>query len=125
MRCSGNEWAVGCGQWAVNVSGQSLTYAVEIFMRLDIRVPIGLLFIVLGIILVVFGVLSQFGLLFDKEIYNRSLDINVNLWWGLAMLIFGGLMFFAGQRGTSSVRTTEESLEGKRLEETERRREGH
>jgi len=94
-------------------------------MRLDIRVPIGLLFIVLGIILVVFGVLSQFGLLFDKEIYSRSLDINVNLWWGLVMLIFGGLMFFAGQRGTSSVRTTEESLEGKRLEETERRREGH
>ena len=88
-------------------------------MRLDIRIPIGLLFIVLGVIL------GAFGLVSDKAIYARSLDINVNLWWGLVMLVFGVLMFFAGQRGTSSVRTTEESLEGKRLEDTEKRREGH
>ena len=88
-------------------------------MHLDIRLPIGALFSVLGAILVVFGLVSSSG------IYDRSLGINVNLWWGLVMLAFGAAMFVMGFRGTSSVRTTEESLEGKRLEETEKRREGH
>ena len=61
-------------------------------MRLDIRVPIGLLFITLGALLV-----GQ-GLFGDPAIYRRSLDVNINLWWGLVLLAFGGLMFFAGWR---------------------------
>ncbi len=93
-------------------------------MHLDIRTPIGLLFGVLGAILSVFGLLSNFGILASSDIYNRSLGINVNLWWGLAMLAFGIIMFLAGRRGTSTVRTTEESPEGRELEETERQREG-
>jgi hypothetical protein len=88
-------------------------------MHLDIRLPIGALFSVLGAILVVFGLVG------GQEIYGRSLGININLWWGLVMLAFGAAMFVMGLRGTSSVRTTEESAEGKKLEETERRREGH
>ena len=88
-------------------------------MHLDIRLPIGLLFSVLGSILVVFGAVA------DKAIYERSLGINVNLWWGLVMLAFGIFMFVMGRRGTSSVRTADESPEGRKLEETERRREGH
>ena len=55
-------------------------------MRLDIRLPIGLMFSLVGAILVVFGLLS------DKAIYARSLGININLWWGLALLAFGGFM---------------------------------
>jgi hypothetical protein len=88
-------------------------------MHLDIRLPIGALFSVLGAILVVFGLVSGQG------IYERSVGININLWWGLVMLAFGLAMFVMGFRGTSTVRTTEESVEGKKLEETERRREGH
>jgi hypothetical protein len=57
-------------------------------MNIDLRFPLGLLFIVFG------GLLSLFGLLTDRAVYERSLFINVNLWWGLVMLLFGGLMFF-------------------------------
>jgi hypothetical protein len=65
-------------------------------MSLDIRVPIGLLFASLGVLLVIYGRLS------DPAIYRRSLDININLWWGLAMLIFGGLMATFGFRKSGS-----------------------
>ena len=61
-------------------------------MNLDIRIPIGLLFVTLG------ALLAAYGLLGDKAIYERSLSINVNLWWGLVMLAFGGLMTGFGYR---------------------------
>jgi hypothetical protein len=87
-------------------------------MRLDIRIPIGLLFIVLGAILTIYGPFA------GQQVYDEhSLGINVNLWWGLVMLAFGIFMFVLGRRGTSAVRSTEDSPEGRRLEETERRRE--
>ena len=38
------------------------------------------------------GPVVVFGLLSDKAIYARSLGININLWWGLALLAFGGFM---------------------------------
>jgi drug/metabolite transporter (DMT)-like permease len=62
-------------------------------MTLDIRIPIGLLFAILGALLVAYGLIS------DPKIYQRSLDININLWWGLVMLLFGGLMIFLGRQG--------------------------
>jgi hypothetical protein len=87
-------------------------------MNLDIRTPIGLLFGLLGAILAIY---SPFA---GKEVYEQhSLGINVNLWWGLVMLAFGIFMFVMGRRGTSAVRSTEDSPEGRRLEETEQRRE--
>jgi len=55
-------------------------------MRLDIRVPIGLLFSLFGAILVAFGIAS------DRAIYQRSLGIDVNLWWGVVLLVFGLVM---------------------------------
>ncbi len=59
-------------------------------MKLDLRLPIGLMFAVYGAILVVLGLGS------DKAIYERSLGINVNLWWGLVLLAFGiGMLTFA------------------------------
>jgi hypothetical protein len=86
---------------------------------LDIRTPIGLLFLVLGALLTVYG---PFG---GQKIYDEhSLGININLWWGLVMFGFGALMFILGRRDTSSVRTADESPEGRKLEETERQREG-
>lgn len=80
-------------------------------MQLDIRLPIGLMFTVLG------GLLTGFGLVGDKSGVQRSLGINVNLWWGLVMLVFGVLMFLLGRRGTATARLTEESPEGKKIEE--------
>jgi hypothetical protein len=55
-------------------------------MSLDLRVPIGLLFAALGALLAVYGALS------DRAIYQVSLGINVNLWWGLVLVLFGGAM---------------------------------
>jgi hypothetical protein len=52
-------------------------------MKLDVRLPIGLMFSLFGAILVVYGLLS------GSAIYGRSLGINVNLWWGLVLLVFG------------------------------------
>jgi membrane-bound ClpP family serine protease len=91
-------------------------------MHLDIRLPIGLLFAVLGAILTVFGLLTMFNIGADKAIYDRSLGYNINLLWGLVMLAFGAFMFFMGRRGTSAVRTAAESAEGRRLDEEERQR---
>lgn len=52
-------------------------------MNLDLRLPIGLMFSIMGL------VLAGYGLVANREIYARSLGINVNLWWGLVMMAFG------------------------------------
>ncbi len=70
-------------------------------MRGDIRIPIGLMFAVIGIMLAIFGVLTQFGILFDRAIYERSLGININIWWGLILLAFGAGMYYFGHRADS------------------------
>ena len=84
-------------------------------MQLDIRLPIGLMFAVLG------ALLAGFGLVADKSVFQGSLGINVNLWWGLVMLIFGVVMFLLGRRGTATARLTEESTEGQKIEDMEHR----
>lgn len=84
-------------------------------MRLDIRMPIGIMFVVLGLILAVYGIVS------DKAIYQRSLSININLWWGLMLLAFGGVMVWLARRNTSQIRPTSESPEGRAIEARERR----
>ena len=55
-------------------------------MNLDLRLPIGLMFSIFGVMLVVYGLVS------DTAIYSRSLGINVNLWWGVVLLAFGLVM---------------------------------
>jgi hypothetical protein len=55
-------------------------------MSLDLRVPIGLLFGLLGILL------AGYGLVSDPAIYKTSLGININLWWGLVLVLFGVAM---------------------------------
>ena len=52
-------------------------------MNLDIRLPMGLMFTVLGLMLSVYGIVSP------TAIYSRSLGIDINLWWGLVLLAFG------------------------------------
>ncbi|MEK6281922.1 MAG: hypothetical protein AABN95_16330 [Acidobacteriota bacterium] len=82
-------------------------------MGLDIRLPIGLMFSILGLLL------TCFGLLGDQTIYSRSLGINVNLWWGLVMLAFGVVMLALARRGTATMRLAEESPEGQKIETME------
>ena len=60
-------------------------------MGLDIRWPIGLMFTLIGLLL------TGFGLVNGKE--SVSLEININLVWGLVLLVFGGLMLFGAISG--------------------------
>jgi multisubunit Na+/H+ antiporter MnhG subunit len=64
-------------------------------MGLDIRIPIGLMFAIFGLLLALFGLAG------DKSVYERSLGININLGWGVVLLIFGGMMLAFGRRGMS------------------------
>lgn len=62
--------------------------------HLDLRLPIGGLFTTLG------GVLGGFGLLTggDASRYVKSGGINLNLWWGTALLVTGLLFLIAARR---------------------------
>jgi cytochrome c biogenesis protein CcdA len=66
----------------------------------DIRIPIGLMFTVLGILISIFGLFTTSNV----EMYQRSLGINVNLVMGLLMLLFGLIMlFFAFRKKKESI----------------------
>jgi membrane protein implicated in regulation of membrane protease activity len=72
-------------------------------MGLDIRLPIGMLFSILGIMLIAFGLLS------DPAMYVQSLGINVNFRWGIVLLIFGAIMLYLGARAMFWRRVTTEN----------------
>ena len=57
-------------------------------MGIDIKFPIGLMFAILGTVLTIYGFITKS----DPEVYQKSLDININLWTGIIMLIFGLMM---------------------------------
>jgi hypothetical protein len=63
-------------------------------MNLDLRIPMGLLFTLVGLILTIFGMATS-----GSPIYARSLGINANLDWGIVLLVFGGTMYLLGRRG--------------------------
>jgi hypothetical protein len=71
-------------------------------MHTDIRLPIGLLFAIIGVVITIFGLATG-----GSEIYNRSLGINVNIWSGICLTIFGVIMlamaFRAQNRGIKAV----------------------
>jgi putative Mn2+ efflux pump MntP len=63
-------------------------------MNFDLRLPIGIMFSVFGLILTIFGAIS------DKAIYQEhSLGININLIWGIVLLVFGLFMLFLALKG--------------------------
>lgn len=62
-------------------------------MGLDIRIPLGLIFLITGGIMAIYGAVSR-----GSDIYARSMGINLNLGWGLVMFIFGLVMFVVGRR---------------------------
>jgi hypothetical protein len=64
-------------------------------MSLDLRIPLGAMFSLLGAILSAFGLATN-G---NEKLYAPSLGINMNLWWGLVLLAFGLTMFLFGKRG--------------------------
>jgi hypothetical protein len=57
-------------------------------MGVDIKLPIGLMFSILGVLITLFGLFTMS----DKEMYEPSFGVNINLWIGLFMLVFGAAM---------------------------------
>jgi len=57
-------------------------------MGIDIKFPIGLMFSILGAVLAIYGFITRS----NPEVYQKSLDININLFTGLIMLGFGLMM---------------------------------
>lgn len=87
-------------------------------MGLDIRLPIGGMFAVTGLLLAVYGV-STGG---DAAMYERATGVNINLWWGLAMLAFGLVMLALGRRGAKAgAGPARDSHEGRATEAREQR----
>lgn len=62
-------------------------------LGLDIRHPLGLLFIVIGALLALYGIVT------DPSVNARSLGYNVNLVWGVCLLIFGVICLLLAMRG--------------------------
>ncbi len=65
-------------------------------MDLDVRLPIGSMFTIVGILLVIYGLTS------NPAIYKRSLGININLWWGIVLVLFGLAMLWLVWRARRS-----------------------
>ncbi len=63
-------------------------------MGIDIKFPIGLMFSLLGLLLSLYGLFTNGNV----ELYRRSLGVNVNLWSGCGMLVFGLIMLFFAWR---------------------------
>lgn len=77
-------------------------------MNFDLRIPIGLMFGIYGVLL------SIYGLVGEKETFKRSLDINIDLIWGVALLIFGGLMLLMAKRGAKQAEAEAKVVPAKR-----------
>ena len=63
-------------------------------MKLDIRMPMGLMFVIVGAILTVFGLATAS----DTALYQKSLGVNINLIWGLVLAVIGAVMVIMARR---------------------------
>jgi hypothetical protein len=75
-------------QPSTGASDEEEIQAAKAANRFDIRRLIGGLFVLYGLILLALGI---FG---SHAVKNKASGINVDLWTGLGMLVFGALMIF-------------------------------
>jgi hypothetical protein len=69
-------------------------------MNLDLRIPMGLMFSIVGAILTIYGAATN-----GSPIYAKSVGMNINLVWGVVMLVFGVTMFALGRRSQAKPKT--------------------
>ena len=81
-------------------------------MKFDLRFPIGALFSFYGVVLALYGFATN-----NSDVYQRSLGININLAWGLVLLVFGVAMLWlawrAGNRAPEGGEKTEKDTNPK------------
>ena len=65
-------------------------------MGLDVRLPVGVMFGIMGLLLVGYGVLG------DQTIYAKSLGININTIWGSVLIVFAAALLFLSWRRAGS-----------------------
>ncbi len=87
-------------------------------MGLDLRWPIGLMFSLIGAMLVIYGLITNS----NAETYARSLGINIDLYWGLLLLVFGGAMLILAWRGAQKAATEPPDKASGKSEEVSARR---
>ena len=66
-------------------------------MNLDIRMPMGLMFLAVGAILAVFGATTS-----GDAMYERSLGYNINFFWGLLLFAVGAVMAMMARRASKT-----------------------
>jgi predicted membrane channel-forming protein YqfA (hemolysin III family) len=62
-------------------------------MGLDVRIPLGLMFLLTGGLMAVYGLFTR-----GSAIYEKSLGMDVNLIWGGVMFVFGLVLYLVGRR---------------------------
>ena len=65
-------------------------------MRMDVKLPLGMIFSIMGLILICSGV-------FYKNEIVAKLGFNLNLWWGALVFFFGFLMLIFYFRSRKAV----------------------
>jgi len=82
---------------------------------LDLRYPIGGLFTILGVLLTAWGWVTN-G---DPGLYDRSGGVNINLRWGVVLLVTGLIFIVLARRGRPEVRPALDTPEGRDTEKRE------
>ncbi len=73
-------------------------------MQADIRLPIGLLFTIVGALITLYGLFTR-----GAAMYQRSLGININVWSGICLTVFGVLMLVMALRAQGADKKAAES----------------
>ncbi len=69
-------------------------------MNLDLRIPMGLMFTLVGVILTLYGWATR-----GSALYARADNVDVNLGWGVVLLVFGVSTFLMGRRAERKLRS--------------------
>jgi len=62
-------------------------------MGLDVRLPLGLLFLAIGAMLACYGLFT-----IGSDQYAKSMGVNLNLIWGSIMMVLGLLAAWVGRK---------------------------
>ena len=90
--------------------GPTSNPAANAGIHVDARIAVGMFFTLTGTILSAFGLSPR-----DRaDVYAKSLGIDANLWWGLALLAFGIAMLAFGRRGQMKMEKSQAAAPGKR-----------